>query len=104
MYKSSLVSTSNADNELILSQGDEDDGLLYEALEEVEDYRPPSSGELSKSVSFASHGILMDENGSLSQSESRHSHMSENSVEPSPPPPPPQVAQYIKVIVALVSR
>ncbi|KAL5260171.1 hypothetical protein ACHWQZ_G010323 [Mnemiopsis leidyi] len=84
-YKSSLVSTSGADNELILCEEDEDDGLLYEAL--IEDYHPHSSGELSKSVSFASHDILNDENGSLSRSDSRHSHLSENSAEPTPPPP-----------------
>ena len=104
-YKSSLLSQTSVEDDVVFPE-DEDDGLLYEALEEVEDYTPntDSLGGLSKSVSFVSQ----DMSGSMTRSDSRHSQLSENSLSRGSPllssqisetsltPPPP--TDMIKVM------
>ena len=110
-YKSSLLSQTSVEDDVVCPE-DEDDGLLYEVLEEVEDYTPNtdslgggrSTGELSKSVSFVSQ----DMSGSMTRSDSRHSQLSENSLSKGSPllnsqisetsltPPPP--TDMIKVM------
>ena len=87
-YKASQLSTVSKDNELVSSynEEEEDDEMLYEALEDIDDSTQSagsfaashSTGELSKSVSFASQDRLQSEGGSLTHSDSRQSQLSLN--------------------------
>lgn len=87
-YKASQLSTVSKDNELVLSyaEEEEDDEMLYEALEDIDDSTQSagsfatshSTGELSKSVSFASQDLLQSEGGSMTHSDSRQSQLSLN--------------------------
>jgi hypothetical protein len=84
-FKANQLSACPQDSAPVVSD-EEDDGMLYEALDELE--KPASSldsfsvshstGEMSKSVSFASEDILLSERGSVTRSDSRHSELSDN--------------------------